>query len=88
MNGSMKLLPPPDGACRVCAVVHSPDAPHNAQSLFYQMRFKMRYGRDGTWADAIAHCSEEVQRYWITSLGKHYTEPPEGVAAIAERIDG
>ena len=87
---SMMLLPPPDGHCRICAVKHEPDLPHNAQSLFYQMRFKMRYGRDGTWADALAHCDETIQGWWITALRekKAYTEPPEGVAPIAEPIDG
>jgi hypothetical protein len=93
---SMKLLPPPEGHCRICAVKHRPDEAHNAQSLFYQMRFRMRYGRDCTWADAIAHLDERAQRFWIehlnmardNGLGNGYTEPPEGVAPIAEPIDG
>ena len=84
------LLPPGEGKCRICAVDHPPEQAHNAQSLFYQMRFNMRYGRPGTWADCIAHCSEDVQKHWITELRalNFYTEPPEGVAPIAERIDG
>ena len=87
---SMKLLPPPEGHCRICAVKHEPHLPHNAQSLFYQMRFNMRYKRAGTWADALAHCSEQMQQLWITALRENnaYTEPPEGVAPIAEPIDG
>lgn len=84
------LLPPPPGHCRICARKHPPADPHDAQSLFYGMRFKMRYGREGTWADAIAHCSEEMQKYWIAALTKAgaYTEPPPGVTPIAEAIDG
>ena len=85
-----KLLPPPEGVCRIRAVDHKPGEPHNAQSLFYQMRFKMRYGREGTWADCLAHCSEQMQQLWIKALREKnaYTEPPEGVAPIAEPIDG
>lgn len=85
----MMLLPPPEGHCRICAVKHAPTEAHNAQSLFYGVRFKARYGRDGTWADAIAHCSEQVQQFWIAALREKnaYTEPPEGVSPIAEPID-
>lgn len=88
--GRMMLLPPPEGHCRICAVKHEPWLPHNARSLFYQMRFKMRYGRDGTWADAVAHCSENVQIGWMEGMreeGEEWTEPPEGVSAIPEPID-
>ena len=90
VEGKMMLLPPPDGHCRICAVMHEPDMPHNAQSLFYGMRFKMRYGRDGTWADAIAHCTPEMQSYWIQGLTDRgaWSEPPAGVEPIAEPIDG
>ncbi len=85
-----KLLPPPEGHCRICAVKHEPHIPHNAQSVFYQMRFAMRYGRAGTWADAIAHCSPEVQSYFRAGLDdrKAWTEPPAGVDPISEPIDG
>lgn len=84
------LLPPPDGHCRICAVKHEPEQPHNAQSIFYQIRFKLRYGRDSTWADAIAHCDELAQNHWKKSLvdKNAWTEPPNGVAPISEPIDG
>lgn len=90
-GGRMMLLPPPEGHCRICAVAHEPHFPHNALSMFYQVRFKMRYGRDGTWADAAAHCSLDMQLAWRNGLeerGEPWTEPPEGVALIAEAIDG
>jgi len=88
--GKGKLLPPPDGCCRICARAHAPEMPHDAQSVFYQMRFKMRYKREGTWLDAISHCAEYVQFPWKRALqrGGHWTEPPAGVEPIAERIDG
>lgn len=56
-TGKMMLLPPAEGHCRICAVKHGPQEAHNAHSLFYGMRFKMRYGREGTWADAVANCT-------------------------------
>lgn len=86
----LMLLPPAEGKCRICAVEHEPNEPHNAQSLFYGMRFKMRYGRDGTWADAIAHCTYDVQEHWERELraANAWTEPPQGVTPIEERIDG
>ncbi len=87
---SFKLLPPPDGHCRICAVRHEPEMPHNAQSLFYGIRFRMRYGRDGTWADAIAHCPGDVCEAWTRELRKAnaWTEPAAGVDVISEPIDG
>ena len=92
LPGGMMLMPvdTSDGKCGECATKHEPEMPHNAQSLFYGMRFKMRYGREGTWADALAHCSPEVQEYWRTQLGHAgaWTEPPEGVDPISEPIDG
>ena len=83
------LLPPPKDHCRICAVKHEPNMAHDASSLFFQMRFRMRYGRDGTWADAIAHLSEESQKQWMQELIKRklWTEPREGESVIAEPID-
>jgi hypothetical protein len=84
------LLPPPAGHCRICAVKHDPLEAHNAQSVFYQMRFRMRYGRDGTWADAIAHLPSDIAEQWRTLLGnaEAWTQPPDGVDPIPEPIDG
>lgn len=83
------LLPPPEGHCRICAAKHEPHEAHNAQSIFYQMRFRMRYGRDGTWADAIAHVDERQWKFWRKLLGDAgaWTEPPPGVEPIAEPIE-
>ena len=89
--GRMMLLPPAEGKCRICAVAHEPELPHNADSLFYGMRFKMRYGRDGTWEDAAAHCSPEMRAMWkeeYESMGGRWTSPAEGVEPISEPIDG
>lgn len=59
---SMTLLPPAAGLCQVCASKHSPEEPHNQQSIYYQMYFQMQHGRGATWADAMAHCSDETKK--------------------------
>ena len=87
----MMLMPPEEGKCRICAVEHEPEMPHDATSLFYGLRFKMRYGREGTWADATAHCTPEMRAEWKALIPEHggrWTEPPEGVEPISEPIDG
>lgn len=57
----MRLLPAEPGTCAMCATAHDEREPHNRWSLFYQMRFKQKYGRDATDADAIAHLSAEYR---------------------------
>jgi hypothetical protein len=84
--GTMTLLRPPPDHCQMCATKHKPSEPHNAQSLYYGMRFKLEHGRDGTWADATAHCTEKLRQLWkteLTDMGR-WTEPPAGVDPIAE----
>jgi len=56
----MMLLPPAPGLCRFCAVDHASYAPHNRDSLFYQMRFHQAHGRWPRWSDAVAHCGERT----------------------------
>lgn len=85
---SMQLLPPSEDKCPVCAVEHEPTAPHNAQSLYYQMRFTGLHGRSATWADAVAHCDERTRDAWRVELVKRgaWSEPPPGVDVIAEPV--
>jgi len=66
--GPWKMLKPPEGTCPECAVKHEPSAPHNQQSLFYQYDFYGKNGRWPTWADAMAHCSDEVKQLWTVAL--------------------
>lgn len=65
------LLPPAKDVCQECAVKHKPEEPHNIQSLYYQISFMMKHGRAPTWADALAHCSEEIKTAWIKELKTH-----------------
>ena len=58
----------PDGACTEGAVKHSPEQPHNRDSLAYQYNFYDAHGRWPTWADAMAHCPEEVKKVWTQAL--------------------
>lgn len=86
MQGLM-LLPPAPGKCQFCAVKHEPHEAHNAQSLYYGTRFLMQHGREATWADAVAHCEPEIRAQWERLLKERnaWTEPPAGVAVIAEQ---
>jgi hypothetical protein len=66
----MMLLPPAPGKCQECATEHDVKHPHNATSMFYQVKFKMENNREATWKDAMEHCSEEMKGYWLTELGR------------------
>lgn len=61
----------PPGTCQMCAVAHDPEMPHNQQSLAYQYKFYDQHGRFPTWADAMAHCSDEVKAQWREALAEH-----------------
>ena len=58
----------PEGTCSMCAVKHEPEQPHNQKSLAYQYKFFDQHGRWPTWADAMAHCSEEIKAFWVEAL--------------------
>lgn len=66
----LKLLPPKSDLCRECATKHDINEPHNKDSLYYQMHFKIRYGRFPNWEDAMAHCDEEIKQLWREELAK------------------
>ena len=61
-NFSFQMLPPNSDKCPVCAdLAHSPEIPHNRDSLFYQYSFFEQNGRWPTWADASASCPKDVR---------------------------
>lgn len=63
------LLPPAPHLCQKCAVDHTPDLPHNQQSMFWQYWFyKDSGGRWPTWRDAMAHCTDEMKALWVKAL--------------------
>ena len=66
----MVILPPKPGVCRICAVAHHPDQPHDRESLYYQIKFRQKYGRFPTWNDAMAHCDENVKNMWTDALAQ------------------
>ena len=66
----MTLAPPRAGTCPECAVNHDPAMPHNAQSLYYQYKFRQKHGRWPTWSDAMKHCTDEVRAAWIKALAE------------------
>jgi len=61
MSIGMILLPCNPEVCQECAVKHSPEQPHNQQSLYYQYKFYGKYKKFPKWKDAIAHCSESIK---------------------------
>lgn len=73
-HGFMMLGKTPEGACPECAAVHDPAMLHNQQSLAYQYRFYDQNGRWPTWADAMAHCTEDVKEQWAAALKKRGIE--------------
>ena len=66
----LKLLPPKSDLCQECATKHSPNEPHNRNSLYYQIHFKIRHGRAPNWEDAIAHCDGKTKQFWREELIK------------------
>ena len=76
--GVMTLLPAAPGTCVHCATAHGENDPHNFQSIFYAVRFNMKWGRSPTHADCVAHLSEEIkQRYRqvLPEFGVEWGEP-------------
>jgi len=68
------FLPSEPGTCEICSVEHKPELPHDAQSLFYQYKFYNEHGRWPTWKDAMAHCSKEMKKHWVSELRKKGVE--------------
>ena len=53
---------PGAGKCRICAVRHRKDQPHDVRSVYYIVRFRQRYGREPDIFDAM-EASGHVDRY-------------------------
>ncbi len=66
----LSLLPAHPSKCQCCAVEHKPDQPHNPQSLYYAFWFNNQHGRSPTWADAMAHCPDDIKAKWTNDLQK------------------
>lgn len=69
-KAAFMIMPPAPDVCQECAVKHDPRMPHNRDSLYYQYAFYAKEGRWPTWADAMAHCPDEVKEVWIDELTK------------------
>lgn len=65
-----QILPPAWYECQECAVKHGKGEPHDATSMFYQIKFINAHKRPPTWIDAMAHCTPEVQQSWTEELTK------------------
>jgi len=74
----MMMFPAAPGTCPECAVAHEDGAPHNKDSLFYQIKFHSVHGRWPVWADALAHCQDQVKQVWEKELrGRGVWKEPE-----------
>lgn len=69
----------PAGTCPMCATKHGPKEPHNQTSLTYQYKFYDEFGRWPTWADAMAHCDEDMKAAWIATLEERGINIESGV---------
>jgi hypothetical protein len=67
-EGKFMILPPAPDKCQECANDHKPEEPHNITSIFYLVKFKNDHGRDATFADASAHCSDLMKEYFALKL--------------------
>jgi len=76
----MLLFPAAPDACPICNIKHEPNKPHDATSMYYLYRFYGIRGRWPTWADAVAHCSQEMREGWEQALREHgaWTETVDG----------
>jgi hypothetical protein len=76
----MLFLPPPPDTCPICATKHAAADPHNALSLYYLYRFYGLRGRWPTWADAVAHCSDQIRGAWQQALRDRgaWSQPSDG----------
>lgn len=86
----LSLMPPSKCKCQECAIEHFETEPHNPQSFFYKFKFSSEHGRCPTWADAMQHCTKEVQERWITKLVNigvdiNSTDLTGGIKTIEER---
>lgn len=68
------MLPTKPGTCPECGVAHDPRMPHNRDSLAYMYNFFDKHERWPSWADAMAHCSEDVKAYWRDQLNARGVE--------------
>jgi len=67
-SSGLALMPPKPDVCQECATKHEPHHPHNKESLYYQMAFKIKHNRWPSWNDAMAHCSNLIKKVWKQEL--------------------
>ena len=67
-TATMLMMPAAPGKCEMCGAEHAPELPHNAQSIFYAVRFNQLHGRAPNWIDAMEHCTDEMKEMWIEAL--------------------
>lgn len=65
------LMPAAPDACQVCAANHTPEEPHNPDSLYWQTARHIAGEDPPTWELALAHVEEPLRQGWVDELAKH-----------------
>lgn len=68
------VMPPAPDRCQVCAGDHTPEEPHNPQSLYWQTKAEIAGEPAPTWEIALAHVKEPLRSHWVEELRKHGVE--------------
>lgn len=63
------------GRCEECDWEHPPGMPHDKVSLYYRFLFFMKFRREPTWIDAVAHCSEPIKDLFIKMVRDQGMDP-------------
>lgn len=83
MSHTMMLLPPRPEVCQMCSTDHDAAFPHNAHSLYYQMRFQLEHGRHPDWRDAMEYCTEPMRQAWTEKLGELGIDVAAGQSSLS-----
>lgn len=75
----IRILAPGKWKCPLCADRHSSYEPHNRNSLYYQVKFRRKNGREPTWTDAMGELSQLMRAYWRGELLKKTMKGGENV---------
>lgn len=68
----MHLLPLLGDTCQECGTKHTPEEPHNPQSLYWQTKRNLEGLPVATWEDALSHCPPEIKTAWEQKLKGEY----------------
>lgn len=86
-RNEIRLLPPREKNCPLCADRHTEKEPHNRNSLYYQMQFFRKHGRLPRWADTLEDCTELMRAYWRGEMVRKGVPVEETMEHDEKRMD-